>query len=128
MVIDSSALVAVILKEPGHHAIVEKMVDSPGNLVSAVSYMETSMVLLTRRGEIAVQELSQLMLELDCTLVPVSVEQARLAIDAFRQCGKVRHPAGLNFGDCFNYALAKSSGEPLLFKGLGSGKTDIASA
>ena len=128
MIVDTSALVAVILKESDYRRFLEKMVDAQSIRLSAVNYMEASMVLLTRRGDEAIEELNQLLVETNIQVVPVDLDQSRLAIAAFRQYGKGRHPAGLNFGDCFSYALAKDAGQPLLFKGTDFSRTDIEAA
>lgn len=125
MIVDTSALVAIILKETDYRPFLDKIMDAQASRLSAVSYMETSMVLLTRRGDTAIEELDQLLPETNIHVVPVDVNQSRLAVAAFRQYGKGRHPAALNFGDCFSYALAKDTGEPLLFKGTDFSKTDI---
>jgi len=86
------------------------------------------MVLISQLGERAEQTLDRMLHEARVSITPVSATHAKLAIAAFRQFGKGRHPAGLNFGDCFSYALAISSSQPLLFKGLDFAKTDIAQA
>lgn len=125
MIVDTSALVAIILKETDYRPFLDKIMDAQASRLSAVSYLETSMVLLTRRGDTAIEELDQLLPETNIHVVPVDVNQSRLAVAAFRQYGKGRHPAALNFGDCFSYALAKDTGEPLLFKGTDFSKTDI---
>lgn len=125
MIVDTSALVAIILKETDYRHFLDKIMDAQASRLSAVSYMETSMVLLTRRGDTAIEELDQLLPETNIHVVPVDVDQSRLAVAAFRQYGKGRHPAALNFGDCFSYALAKDTGDPLLFKGTDFSKTDI---
>lgn len=125
MIVDTSALVAIILKETDYRPFLDKIMDAQASRLSAVSYLETSMVLLTRRGDTAIEELDQLLPETNIHVVPVDVNQSRLAVAAFRQYGKGRHPAALNFGDCFSYALAKDTGEPLLFNGTDFSKTDI---
>jgi len=86
------------------------------------------MVLISRFGTVAESALDKVLHEASIIVTPVSVAHSRLAIAAFRHYGKGRHPAGLNFGDCFSYALAKDCAEPLLFKGLDFAKTDILSA
>jgi ribonuclease VapC len=93
--------------------------------VSAVSYMEASMVLISKRGEGIESILDTMLAEGEIAIVPVSVMQAQIARKAFLDFGKGRHPAGLNFGDCFSYALAKQRGEPLLFKGNDFSQTDV---
>ena len=97
-------------------------------LVSAATVVECGLVLTSRRGEAGVARLNMLLHEAGIEIATVDSEQARTAIDAFRRFGKGRHPAGLNFGDCFAYALAAATGEPLLFKGDDFAKTDIVAA
>ncbi len=86
------------------------------------------MVALGRRGEPGLEQMQALIERLELEVVPLSDDQAKLAIEAFRRFGKGRHPAGLNFGDCFSYALAKATGEPLLSKGEDFSQTDIKQA
>ena len=92
---------------------------------SAASYLETSIVLLKRRGEGIELELDRLIYDLGIVIVPVNAEQARTARRAFVEFGKGRHAARLNFGDCFAYALARTRGEALLFKGGDLSRTDL---
>lgn len=125
MVLDTSAIVAVILNEPERVPFLQKLALTPSRQLSAVGYMESGMVLSSYFGASAEQVLDEMLFEGGITIVPVSLTQAKLALDAFRRFGKGRHPAGLNFGDCFSYALAKSSAEALLFKGGDFAKTDI---
>jgi ribonuclease VapC len=124
MVVDTSAIVAIMLREPDRHHFFDKILDAEIRQISTVTYMEAGMVLTSRLGDAAEQALDQMLYETGITVVPLSLNQARLALAAFRQYGKGRHPAGLNFGDCFSYALAKSSMEPLLFKGQDFARTD----
>lgn len=84
--------------------------------------------MLSRFGEAGLAELEALMKETSIDIVPFAATHVRLAVDAFRRFGKGRHPASLNFGDCFSYALAKATGEPLLFKGDDFSQTDIKQA
>jgi ribonuclease VapC len=128
MVIDTSAIVSVLLEEPEAEQFLDAIAGAESCLISAVSYMETAMVIIRHFGESTERELDLMLLDAEVEVVPVSVRHAQLAIAAFRNYGKGRHPAGLNFGDCFSYALAKSTGEPLLFKGLDFTKTDVVSA
>ena len=128
MVIDSSALIAIMANElecrPFEHCI--RMAAT--RLLGAASLVETSIVVLARRREQGLVLLHQVLADMQVQTVPLSADHARLAIDAFRQFGKGRHLAGLNFGDCFSYALAKATGEPLLFKGDDFSQTDIRRA
>ena len=128
MVIDTSVIVAVMLEEDGFEELALKMGEAETREISAVSYMEASMVLITKRGEGVEAILDEMLAEGEIAIVPVSVTQAQIARKAFRDYGRGRHRAGLNFGDCFSYALAKQRGEPLLFKGDDFSQTDVAVA
>jgi ribonuclease VapC len=125
VVIDTSVIVAVILEEDGFEELALKIGEAETREISAVSYMEASMVLITKRGDGIEAILDKVLAEAEIAIVPVSVTQAQIARQAFRDYGKGRHPAGLNFGDCFSYALAKQTGEPLLFKGNDFSHTDL---
>jgi ribonuclease VapC len=128
VVIDSSALLAIVLDEPERASLVARIEASPRGMISAASFIAASIVILNRRGEAAVSELREFVNRAGIEIAPIDVRQAESAIEAFRRFGKGRHPAGLNFGDCFAYALAVLTGEPLLFKGEEFAKTDIAAA
>lgn len=128
MVIDTSALLAILLDEPEADALGLAIERDPVRLISTGTYLECSIVLESRFGEPGSQLLDELIRSAGADLVPVTPEQARLARDAFRFYGKGRHPAGLNFGDCFAYALSRSSEEPLLFKGNDFSRTPIPAA
>ena len=117
MVIDSSALVAIYQLEPEREQFVHVRAMAASRRMSVASYIECSMVLQSRRGVLGHNPVDAFVAEAGIELVPVDVEQARMATIAFTRFGKGHHKAGLNFGDCFSYALAKRSGEPLLFKG-----------
>lgn len=125
MVIDTSALVAVMFDEEGGRDLVEAIVADPRRLVSAASLVETSIVVEARRGEAAGRELDLLLRRIGADVVSVTGDQAELARAAWRRYGKGRHPANLNFGDCFAYALARHAGEPLLFTGNDFTYTDV---
>ncbi len=128
MVIDSSALIAILSKEAERRPFEDSIRLAPARLLSACGLVETSIVVLSRRREEGLAILDELLADMQVETVPVSANHARLAVDAFRRFGKGRHPAGLNFGDCFSYALAKATGEPLLFKGDDFSQTDITRA
>jgi len=128
MVIDSSALIAIIAGEPEWRPLIAAITASSICLVGAPTMMETSMVVLGRHGEEKLQDLRDFCARSAIDVVPFGPEHVDLALDAFRRYGKGRHPAGLNFGDCFSYALAKAAGEPLLFKGDDFSQTDIKRA
>ena len=126
MVLDSSAVLAVLFDEPERRAFTLSIERDPRRLMSAANVLESALVAEVRRGEPAGRELDLLLHRADVLLVPVDADQVELARSAWRRFGKGRHPAGLNFGDCFAYALAAASGEPLLFKGEDFARTDIA--
>jgi ribonuclease VapC len=128
MVLDTSAIVAVLFDEPERDEFVQKIATAPRRLVSVGTLIESSIVVESRRGEVAGRELDLLLHRADVQPVAVDVEQALLARSAWRRYGKGRHPAGLNFGDLFAYALARASGEDLLFKGDDFSKTDLGLA
>ncbi len=127
MVIDTSAVVAILLDETESPVIRRAIEDDPIRMMSAASFVEAAMVIETRFGEAGGRELDLLLHTARIELIPVDREQAELARDAFRHFGKGRHRAGLNFGDCFSYALARVSGERLLCKGDDFGHTDVPS-
>ena len=125
MVIETSALVAMLTDEPDAERL-EAAVEADGvRLMSAASYLETAIVIETRFGEPGGRELDLWLHRAAVDLVAVDADQAEIARVAYRTHGKGKHRAGLNFGDCFSYALAKVSNQPLLFKGDDFAKTDI---
>ncbi|WP_024508388.1 type II toxin-antitoxin system VapC family toxin [Bradyrhizobium sp. ARR65] len=128
MVIDASAIVAIAFNEPEAKSFRERVADDPVRLISAATVFEASMVIETRLGEAGGGDLDLWLHKADVEIVPVTAEHADHARRAWRRYGKGRHPAGLNFGDCFSYALAALSGEPLLFKGNDFSQTDIKAA
>jgi len=126
MVIDTSALVAVLFDEPERDQIIGRITAASRRLISAGTLIESSIIVESRRGEVAGRELDLFLHRADVRTVAVDEEQALLARAAWRRYGKGRHPAGLNFGDLFAYALARASGEDLLFKCDDFTKTDLA--
>lgn len=128
MVIDSSALIAILLAEPERRAFIEAIVAADTRLIGAPTMLETGMVVLSRSGEGRLQDMRDFLARGAVEVVPFGPEHATLALDAFRRFGKGRHRAGLNLGDCFSYALAQATGEPLLFKGDDFPHTDITRA
>jgi len=128
MVIDSSAVIAILCNEPDAEHFVTAIEDDSIRLMSAASLLETSIVIESRYGKDGRHKLDLLLSKAQVKIEAVTTEQAETARAAFRAYGKGRHPAGLNFGDCFSYALAKVTGEPLLFKGNDFSKTDIQQA
>ncbi len=125
MVIDTSVLVSILLHEPDAAALSEKMAAAKNRSTSVCSYMEASMVVIARRGPEWADAIDRALYEMNIAIVPLSVQQAKLAREAFIRFGKGRHPAGLNFGDCFVYALARQTNSSVLFKGNDFSKTDI---
>lgn len=128
MIVDTSALVAILAREPGFELLDDAISNAPDCRLSAAGFVETSIVVESRGGADARRFLESLIRRAAISIEPVTFEQALLAREAFSDYGKGRHPAGLNFGDCFSYALAKSTGEPLLFKGEDFRKTDVIPA
>lgn len=127
MVVDTSALLAILLQEEDAQAYADAIAAAAIAALSAASYVELTIVSLSRgvRGR---AELEAALADAAIEIVPVTLDQARLAAGAYQRYGKGRHAAALNFGDCFAYALAKSRGEPLLFKGTDFGLTDVSRA
>ncbi len=125
MIIDTSALLAILLDEPERRRYNELIEASGKRLLSAASLVEAGMVLEVRGGEAAGRELDLFLHRAKFEVVPLDADQAEIARAAFRRYGKGRHSAGLNFGDCLAYAASKATGEPLLFKGQDLSQTDI---
>ena len=125
MVIDTSAVLAILQNEPERRRFNEAIETADTRSMSVASFVESSMILESRYGADGVRDFDLFISKAQITLAPVDTEQAQLARRAFRVYGKGRHPAGLNFGDCFSYALAKSLDEPLLYKGEDFPQTDI---
>ena len=125
MVIDSSAIIAVLLNEANAAQIAEAIDSGSQRLLSAASLLEASIVIESRKGEAAGRELDLLIYRAAIEVVAVDQDQVEIARIAWRRYGKGRHPAGLNYGDCFSYALARSRGLPLLFQGEEFSRTDI---
>jgi ribonuclease VapC len=128
MIIDASALLAIFLNEPESVTFETVLNDSETSSISPVNCLEVSMRLDSIWGDVAIGKLDAYLDELDISIVPIDRIQFSLAQSAFRRFGKGRHKAALNMGDCFAYALAKSKGEPLLFKGNDFTQTDLESA
>jgi len=128
VVIDSSALLAIVLDEREREVFLAKINLDARPMIAAANYVEAAIVVTARRGPSAAARLRALLEEAGVEIAAVDAELSEAAIDAFRRFGKGRHAAGLNLGDCFAYALAAVTGEPLLFKGDDFAKTDIAAA
>jgi ribonuclease VapC len=128
MVIDTSALVSVLSGESGAEQLEDAMDRDAVRVMSAASVLETSIVLESRFGDDGARELDLLIHRIPIDVRAVDRDQLEWARFAFRTYGRGRHPAALNFGDCFAYALAKVTAEPLLFKGSDFSRTDLVSA
>ena len=128
MIVDTSALLAILFGEPDAGRYEEAIASAVPLRMSAVALLEAAMVVESRGGPRAGQGLDALLEKAAIELVPVTAEQADAARGAWRRFGKGNHPAGLNFGDCFACALARATGEPLLFKGGDFARTDIDAA
>ena len=128
MIVDTSALLAILQAEPESRRLAEAIESVSQPTISVVSFVEASIVLDARHGAEGRDRLDRVIRESRMEIAPVDFEQAQLAREAFRDFGKGRHPARLNFGDCFVYALARQRGEPLLFKGDDFTRTDIRAA
>lgn len=128
MVIDSSALMSILLGERDAPSLAAAIVADPRRLISAVTLLETSIVIEARKGPAGGRELDLLLHSARVDVAAMTSEQAEIAREAYRRYGNGRHPAGLNLGDCCSYALARHSGEPLLFKGDDFTQTDIPAA
>jgi len=127
MVVDTSALVAILLLEQDARAYADAIAGAESTVMSAASCAELTIVAISR-GTRGRAELEATLTDALIEIVPVTIDQAHIAADAYERYGRGRHPAALNFGDCFAYALAKSGNEPLLFKGADFGLTDVVRA
>jgi ribonuclease VapC len=125
VIIDSSAIIAILGAESDARAFADAIAEAPERRLSAVSYVEAGVVLDSRRDPVLSRRLDEFLREITAVIEAVTPEQARVARDAYADFGKGRHRAGLNLGDCFAYALAKEKGEPLLFKGNDFRSTDV---
>ena len=125
MIVDTSALVSILNQEAEAERLARAIAAASERMLSAANLVETGIVMQVRRGDEADRDLDLLLAKLKIDIIPVSGKQANLARRAFQHYGRGRHPAKLNFGDCFAYALAKDSSAPLLFKGKDFSQTDI---
>src|SRR5579863_1281218 len=117
MVLDTSAIMAILQDEPQRRRFNEAIEAAETRSLSTASFVESSMIVESRYGPDGVRDLDLFIAKSQVSLVAVDADQADLARRAFQKFGKGRHPAGLNFGDCFSYALSRSLDQPLLFKG-----------
>lgn len=128
MIVDTSALLAILFGEPEAETYARAIAEADTSRVSAASFVEAAIVVEAQTRDAARGQFDALIRRAGIVIEPVTEEQAHIARQAYTDFGKGRHPAGLNFGDCFSYALAKAAAEPLLFKGDDFRKTDVTPA
>jgi len=128
VIVDTSALVAILRGEPEKEAFVDAIDASHATLISAANFLEAAIVIDGQKDALATREFNEFMRDAEISIEPVTVEQVKIAREAYRDFGRGHHRARLNFGDCFAYALAKTKGEPLLYKGKDFGQTDVRPA
>jgi len=128
MILDTSAMVAILYREPEASTFVQLIHDADLCRISVATYVELSMVVENQLGPQGMRQAETFFRRAGVVIEPVTLDQGELARQAFLDFGKGRHKAGLNYGDCFSYALAKATGEPLLFKGRDFAQTDIDAA
>ena len=128
MIIDTSAIVAILFNEDDAQIYAEAISRADSCRVSAATFVEAAMVVESQTKNNGSRQLDAFIRRAGITIEPVTEEQAHIARQAFTDFGKGRHPAGLNYGDCFSYALSKAMREPLLFKGKDFAKTDLSVA
>jgi len=128
MVIDTSAIMAIMLVEAEALSFAEAIENAPTRRMSAGTLLELGIVANSRRGRSGRPDIDAFIHNAQIEIVPFDLEQARIAGEAYRRYGRGNHRAGLNFGDCFAYALAQATGEPLLFKGADFARTDVVPA
>lgn len=126
MVVDTSALLALLFGDADADRIARSIASDPRRLASAFTVLETAMVVEARKGEPGGRELDLLLHRIELVTVPLTASHVEVARDAWRRFGRGKHPANLNFGDCCSYALARVSGEPMMFKGDDFSQTDVA--
>lgn len=125
MIVDSSAILAVLFNGPDAAIYATAIANAPSCRISAANYVETAVVVESQNPAAGSRQFDTFMRRAGIAIEPVTEEQAQFARQAYSDFGKGRHPAGLNFGDCFSYALAKAYREPLLFKGNDFSRTDV---
>lgn len=125
MIVDSSAIVAIVLREPGWEWLIEKLGAEDTCAIGAPTLAETGVVLTAKIGKKASSVLSRFLQETGAAVIPFAEDHWRVAVEAYARFGKGRHAAGLNFGDCLTYAVARLSEQPLLFVGDDFPRTDL---
>jgi len=125
VILDSSAVLAILFREPGFEAVFEKLAADSNPGIGAPTLTETEIVVIARLGEAARGRLTSLLTQGEVVVVSFGETHWRSTVEAFRRFGKGRHPAGLNFGDCMSYATARLADQPLLCTGADFAKTDL---
>lgn len=125
MILDSSALVAIVLREPGYQELLDAIKASPQTAIGASTLVESLIVLAARLGGDPVPAVKELLRALGTDVIPFTEDHSYIALKAYLKFGKGRHPAALNFGDCISYAVATVAGEPLLYVGSDFSRTDV---
>ena len=128
MIVDTSAILAILREEPEAEAFNAALLEAPRVAMSAATLLEVTMVTEGRAVPGIRSRVERLLAQSGMDIIPFTAEHAAIAADGWRRFGKGRHPAGLNLGDCFAYALAQSRNEPLLFKGADFSQTDVKAA
>jgi len=128
LIIDSSAILAIVLLEPDEPKMLSAVMAATAIRMSAANWLETSIIVDSRQNRKVAAKFDAIITDLNIEIAAVSKDQAVIARDAYRRFGRGRHPAKLNYGDCFAYALALTTGEPLLFKGNDFSQTDVEPA
>jgi ribonuclease VapC len=128
VILDSSAILAIVLRESDRIRFIDAMLETAPRRMSVANWLEATMVIDRRGGALSISRFEDFLRDAEIELIPVSVSQAMIARHAWRTFGRGIHPARLNFGDCFAYALAKETREPLLFKGNDFAQTDVEPA
>jgi ribonuclease VapC len=128
MIVDTSAIIAILFNEDDAQIYAEAMTRADSSRISAATFVETAIVVEAQTKNNGSRQLDAFIRRAGITIEPVTEEQAHIARQAFIDFGRGRHPAGLNYGDCFSYALSKATREPLLFKGKDFAKTDLIAA
>jgi len=126
VIVDSSAVVAILLRQPGYEPLLDRLSQAQAAGIGAPTLAEAGIVLAARLGVVGKTLLARFLQESALVVIPFGEEHWRVAVDAFLRYGRGRHPAGLNFGDCLTYATARLAGEPLLCLGDDFAKTDLA--
>jgi ribonuclease VapC len=128
VILDASAILAIVLREPDRFRFVDALLETAPRRMSVANWLEATMVIDRRGGALSISRFEDFVRDAGIELMPVSVSQATIARLAWRTFGRGAHPARLNYGDCFAYALAKETREPLLFKGNDFAQTDVEPA